>query len=149
MKNKIIQNLGYIFCRNGFSVWFGGSFQLLNCALIFLKRKDCPLVALRIISQKCNISLFHLPTVADSAALLQKRGQVITSRLSMQCWWSPQSVVLNVARFSWSCCYSLPFCTNIFRTNSCATFMSLCKFITHTSCCCKTLFTATGEPPEE
>jgi hypothetical protein len=114
-------------------------FSLLNCARIFLKPKDCRLVALHIILQKLNISLSHLPTVTDSSALLQKRGQVITPRLSMKCWWRPQSVVLNVARFSWACCYSLPCCTNIFRTNSCATLMSLRTFITRTSCCCKTL----------
>lgn len=46
--------------------------------------------------QKCNVSLFHLLTMADSGAVYMEGETSHHDMFSMPCWLRPQSVVPNV-----------------------------------------------------
>jgi hypothetical protein len=88
------------------------------------REPDCPPVALHTPSQKRNVSLSHLPTVAHSAVSCTKTSHHY--RFPIQFWLRPQSAVLNVAPFPWTSCYYFPCCTdNSFSMNRCSTFTSL------------------------
>jgi hypothetical protein len=64
------------------------------------KHSDCTPVAFCTPSQKRNLSLLRLATVADSAAFCTETTEGHHDRFSLQCWMRPQSVVLNVAYIS-------------------------------------------------
>jgi hypothetical protein len=63
------------------------------------RHTDCPPVALLSVSQKREVSVFHLPTMADSAAFCTEAKTSHHDRLSMQCRSIPHYVMLNVAHF--------------------------------------------------
>jgi hypothetical protein len=81
--------------------WYsaGYRFDTTVCSKMSGRTRSTAPVALRTPSQKRNVSVFHLPTVADSAAFSAETTTSHHDRFSMQCWMSPQSVVLIVAHF--------------------------------------------------
>lgn len=74
-------------------------------SMIF-KTPSCPSAVLCTPSQKPNISLFHLPTVADLAPFCTETSH--HNRFSMPCWLRPMSAVLNIVHDFLFPCYYLP-----------------------------------------
>jgi hypothetical protein len=86
-------------------------------------------------SQKLNLSLFHLPIIADSIEYCAETRTSHHNRFFVQFWLRPQFTALQVAHIFLISCYCLPCCTaNFSRRNRCSTFTSLRMFITCISC---------------
>jgi hypothetical protein len=92
-------------------------------------------LALHTLSQKHNISLFHLSTMTDSAAFCRERTTSYHNIFSMLCCLRLESVALNVIHISWSTCYCLLCCIDsFFHRKMCSIYA--CSSHTHTHIFC-------------
>jgi hypothetical protein len=89
-----------------------------------------PPIELSTPSQKSDVSMFHLATMADSGAVCVEATTSHHYRFSVKFWLRPQSFVLMSHTFPWSSCYCL---LSLFHSNRSARFASLLTGITHTS----------------
>jgi hypothetical protein len=96
------------------------------------RRPGFPPLARYTPSQKRNVSLFHLLTVADSVTVCTGKRSHHHS-IFMHCWLRPEPFVLNVAQLFIHFLLLSPVLHNFFRTNWSFLFTSILMIITHTS----------------